>query len=502
MLELSRITIILIGIIVLVTTLNRLQRWRRNRAFSAAHGCQPPARLSRFRNLIQQIKAIKSHTWLDMWCRRYSTVAATFESATVSIDPIIFTNEPENIKAMLSTDFESFDLGDRRRRLVGPLLGPGIFSNDGPAWRHSRVSGEALTETGKRPGSVKADGLQAMLRPHFTKMQISDLSTFESHLQHLLTALPPVDQYSGLVEVDLQPLFFRMTLDSASEVLLGPDMSFNSQSDPPGSTSQRFLEAFDYAQIKITGVRSVLDRGWTKPFGLMYKLLKGSKKDNTEEAYDTVHSIMDDMIAEFLRAYHQKPFTEGAEKVERNGKYTFLDEMAKSTTDPRELRDEIINVLTAGRDTTASLLSNAFFLLARHPITWNRVRAEVEETFADKLPDYTTLRSMKQVKNLLNECKCSQSSWLSTSRKLTPSVGLRLFPPVPFNSRTATANTTLPRGGGRDENAPIFIKGGQQVNYHVYSLHRLTETFGPDADEFRPDRWDDASLRPGWGFIP
>lgn len=176
--------------------------------------------------------------------------------------------------------------------------------------------------------------------------------------------------------------------------------------------------------------------------------------------------------------------------------------MAKSTTDPRELRDEIINVLTAGGDTTASLLSNAFFLLARHPITWNRVRAEVEETFADKLPDYTTLRSMKQVKNLLNECKCSQSSWLSTSRKLTPSIGLRLFPPVPFNSRTATANTTLPRGGGGDENAPIFIKGGQQVNYHVYSLHRLTETFGPDADDFRPDRWDDASLRPGWGFIP
>lgn len=246
-----------------------------------------------------------------------------------------------------------------------------------------------------------------MLRPNFTKI---DLSTFESHFQHLLTALPPADQYSGLVEVDLQPLFFRVTLDSASEVLLGPNMSFNSQLDPPGSTSQRFLEAFDYAQIKVTSLRSVLDRGWTKPFGLMYKLLKGGKKDKSEEAYDTVHTIIDDMIAEFLRAFYQKPFTEGAEKEGRSGKYTFLDEIVKSTTDPRELRHEILNVLTAGRDTTASLLSNAFFLLARHPITWNRVRAEVEETFAGRLPDYSTLRSMKQVKNLLNECKCSRSS--------------------------------------------------------------------------------------------
>ncbi len=176
--------------------------------------------------------------------------------------------------------------------------------------------------------------------------------------------------------------------------------------------------------------------------------------------------------------------------------------MAKSTTDPRELRHEILNVLTAGRDTTASLLSNAFFMLARHPITWNRVRAEVEETFAGRLPDYATLRSMKQVKNLLNECTCGLDSRIWILERLTSSIGLRLFPPVPFNSRTATADTTLPRGGGPDEDAPIFIRDGQQVNYHVYSLHRLTETFGPDADEFRPERWDDPSLRPGWGFIP
>lgn len=140
MLDLWRITIIPIGIIVLATTFSRLQRWRRDRAFAIAHGCQPPVRLSRFRNLIEQLQATKSHTWLDMWCRRYSTVGATFESATVTIDPIIFTNEPENIEAMLSTDFKSFELGERRRRLSGPLLGPGIFSNEGPAWRHSRVS--------------------------------------------------------------------------------------------------------------------------------------------------------------------------------------------------------------------------------------------------------------------------------------------------------------------------------------------------------------------------
>ena len=81
-------------------------------------------------------------------------------------------------------------------------------------------------------------------------------------------------------------------------------------------------------------------------------------------------------------------------------------------------------------------------------------------------------------------------------------LGLRLYPPVPMNSRTAIANTTLPHGGGSDGQCPLFIKKGQQVNYHVYALHRSPEIFGPDPLVFRPERWDDPSLRPGWGYIP
>lgn len=239
-------------------------------------------------------------------------------------------------------------------------------------------------------------------------MQISDLSTFESHFQDLLAALPPVNKFSNLVEVDLQPLFFRMTLDSASELLLGRAMAFRSQSDPPGSASLRFLDAFDYAQKKIHK-RDALDRGWMKPFGLAYWLLKGNKKDQFEEACHTVHSVMDDMIAEFLRSRYQKPFLkeDQNESENENKKYVFLDAMAETTLDPLELRYEILNVLIAGRDTTGSLLSNVFFMLARHPDTWARIRSEVKETFGGRLPDYTTLNNMKQVQGLLNECEQS-----------------------------------------------------------------------------------------------
>ena len=81
-------------------------------------------------------------------------------------------------------------------------------------------------------------------------------------------------------------------------------------------------------------------------------------------------------------------------------------------------------------------------------------------------------------------------------------LGLRLWPPVPLNSREANVDTVLPRGGGPDGRSPIFIEAGQSVNYHVYSMHRLPSIFGEDADVFRPSRWDDPKLRPGWGYIP
>lgn len=51
----------------------------------------------------------------------------------------ICTIDPENIKAILSTNFADFGLGGRSESL-SPLLGRGIFVSDGPKWEHSRVA--------------------------------------------------------------------------------------------------------------------------------------------------------------------------------------------------------------------------------------------------------------------------------------------------------------------------------------------------------------------------
>ena len=81
---------------------------------------------------------------------------------------------------------------------------------------------------------------------------------------------------------------------------------------------------------------------------------------------------------------------------------------------------------------------------------------------------------------------------------------LRLFPPVPLNNRTATETTMLPRGGGLDGKAPIMVRKGELVVFSQYVNARRKNIYGLDANEFRPERWEEpqASEKFGWAYFP
>lgn len=69
-----------------------------------------------------------------------------------------------------------------------------------------------------------------------------------------------------------------------------------------------------------------------------------------------------------------------------------------------------------------------------------------------------------------------------------------------MNDKVALVDTVLPRGGGPDGQAPLFVEKGSIVTWAVYALHRREDLYGADADEFRPERWE--TLRPGWEYLP
>lgn len=75
-----------------------------------------------------------------------------------------------------------------------------------------------------------------------------------------------------------------------------------------------------------------------------------------------------------------------------------------------------------------------------------------------------------------------------------------MYPLVPFNIRQANRDTYIPVGGGPDGKSPVHIPKGHEIIFSVYTMHRNAEIYGSDADEFRPERWE--NIRPGWAYLP
>ena len=205
---------------------------------------------------------------------------------------------------------------------------------------------------------------------------------FERHIQELVQKIPKDGS-----TVDLQTLFFNMTLDSSTEFLFGE--SIESQLSIEGCDAEKFSKAFDFAQHQMPGRNRM---------GNLVRLIPDRKFD---EACKVVRDWGDRYVAKALKNLAAEKAEKGDETKER---YTFMREMASQTPDPVQLRNEVLNILLAGRDTTAGLLSNLFHALARHPQIWQRLKAEID-TLEGRIPDYECLRHMDYLKWVLNESK-------------------------------------------------------------------------------------------------
>lgn len=90
------------------------------------------------------------------------------------------------------------------------------------------------------------------------------------------------------------------------------------------------------------------------------------------------------------------------EKTEKE--YNFLHALAQFTRDPHMLRDQLVAVLLAARDTTAATLSWAVYEMSKQPKILEKLRKEIlDRVGLDKSPTYTDLKDMKYLQHLINE---------------------------------------------------------------------------------------------------
>jgi cytochrome P450 len=189
------------------------------------------------------------------------------------------------------------------------------------------------------------------------------------------------------------------------------------------------------------------------------------------QARDELQEIVDRLVA-YRRA---QP---GGTK-DRDDVVSRLIESTSQEADPavarQRMRDELVTLLLAGHETTASTLTWAFYLLDHHHEVWERIHAEAVEVLGDRLPRYEDLHRLRYTAMVIDEV-------------------MRMFPPVWLLPRIAQ---------GPDVVGGYQVPAGADVVLCPYTLHRHPE-FWPEPDRFNPDRFDpDLPVdRPRYAFIP
>ncbi|KAF3942314.1 hypothetical protein ABW19_dt0206010 [Dactylella cylindrospora] len=422
---------------------SRLDLYFRERKFRKLHGTERPTKkpqnlpfgLDILYVVLSNFKKQQLPEFIRSEFELYGNTYALSLLGTTSIS----TREPRNVQALLATQFKEFGLGPSRYGVFKPLLGDGIFTLDGHGWEHSR----------------------GLLRPQFSRDQITQLENMEQHVQTMMDCIPG----DGSV-TDLQELFFELTIDTATQFLFGEscDALAHRRRTLRGEINEapvgiKFAFAFNLAQEHLVN---------------RYRLRKFYNWHNPQDFKDA-NRICHDFVDKYVhRAIHIGKM--GINHSEKEGKkqYIFLEEIAKETQDPKILRDSLLNILLAGRDTTAGLLAFTFYLLVRYPEVEQKLRATIKDSFGEegdqKLLTFEGLKNCIYLRWVVNEV-------------------LRLYPSVPFNTRTAIKDTILPVGGGPDQLSPVFVPKGTNVEYSVYAMHRREDIWGPDANWFRPERW-------------
>ncbi|KAL8681895.1 MAG: hypothetical protein Q9224_006817, partial [Gallowayella concinna] len=383
--------------------------------FERAHNCGTPRPLPyrwpfALDLVIDAFRAIAEKHALQWFVQIFERTGPTFEQNVLGIKGID-TVEPDNLESILSSNFAgkftclgmtislrstdpgvAYGLGARGPTFA-PLLGNGIFTQEAAPWKHSRD----------------------MLRPLFSLNRANIFTQVEEHTEYLVNCIPTGEF------IDLQTLFFRFTFDTTTFLLFGKSMNslqatFNRDDSNTGEA--RFSEAFRVSQDFL------FRRG---RLGDLYWLIGGKE---FRRQCSIVHEFIDEAVQGALSAECQK---DRATDV-----HSFLDALIQQTRDPKVLRDQLLNVMLAGRDTTACCLTWTFRLLAQHPDVLGKLRQEIGSVvglgMASRLPDRNDLKKMQYLNLVFKEGIPTIPTLPGLTSEQAPLIAANSASPLPFGA--------------------------------------------------------------------
>ncbi|KAG2307496.1 hypothetical protein Bca4012_083483 [Brassica carinata] len=389
------------------------------------------------------------HNGIDdiIWFIEKKNLTFLFKGPWFTRMDALITVDPANIHHILSSNFSNYIKGSDFNEIFD-VFGDAIFNSDSELWKNQRMS------------------LQAMLSHQ--GFQNFSMSITTSKLRDVL--LPLFSRYSeeGTI-VDFQDVFRRFMFDTTLITITGSDPQSLSVEMP----EVEFAKAFDTAGDAIV-FRHIMPRFLWK---LQNRMGWGQEKKLIEAG-----ATFDRICAKYVSAKREEIRSRGFDHDHSNGEsedlltsHIRLDTSKYELLKPNDdkfLRDTILAIIVAGRDTISTALTWFFGLLLKNP----HVEAKIHQEINTNLPKSTSSQ---------------ERPWSATDRKayLNKLVylhgalceAMRLYPPVPFQRKSPIKSDVLPSGHKVDANSIIIIP--------IYVLGRMRSVWGDDALEFKPERW-------------
>jgi cytochrome P450 len=321
-------------------------------------------------------------------------------------------NHPDDVKRVLLSNHRNYTKGEGMDR-VKILLGNGIMTSEGELWRRQR----------------------RMMQPSFHRRVIDRFSTLihevnERYAQRWAEAAARGEP------VNVSHDTSELTLEIVLRAILGTDLDRLAQ--------EQGVNPFD-----VVARHSNRDLKFAFQFRSLGKLvaqLIQRRRANAEEHFDFLSMFM-----------HTTDRETGAPMSER------------------ELIDEVLTLIVAGHETTASSLTWTWYLVSQHADAAAALAEEADRSAAAGPLGLDAAEAMSFTHQVLQE-------------------SLRLYPPGWLITRRAIE---------ADELGGYAIAPRTDVFISPYMLHRNPE-FWPDAERFQPERFAaaDAEERHRFAYIP
>jgi len=321
-------------------------------------------------------------------------------------------HHPDDVKRVLVSNHRNYTKGMGLDR-VKILLGKGLMTSEGELWKRQRY----------------------MMQPFFHRRVITEFAqTLESANDRFIARWEALAARGELVNITEE--MSELTLDIVLRSIFGRDlerMSTQAGGNPFEVVTKDQERNLQFA-FKFRSLAKIVA-------GIMER-----RRAQNEEHFDYVGMLM-----------------------------SARDKDTGAPMSDRELIDEVMTLVVAGHETTASGLNWTWYLLSQNPEAEARLHAEIDAAADMPTPNLTQMESLAYTQQVVNEA-------------------LRLYPPGWLLSRRTIEADAL---GGYE------IPAGANVLLPLYLLHR-DGRFWKDPERFWPERFapEHEAERPRFSYMP